>query len=73
MKRILFVSLICVLFPNLVLSQNSILSAGLKETVFVLSADSLEGRLTGSIGETKAANYLVNQLQRIGVSPIENH
>lgn len=73
MKRILFVSLICVLFPNLVLSQNSILSAGLKETVLVLSADSLEGRLTGSIGETKSANYLVNQLQSIGVSAFREH
>jgi hypothetical protein len=71
MKRILFLSVIYLLFSNLVLSQNSNLSAGLNETVLVLSADSLEGRLTGSIGEKKAANYLVNQLKSIGVSPFE--
>jgi len=72
MKRILFGCVIYLLFPNLVLSQNAVVSAGLKQTVLVLSSDSLEGRLTGSIGETKAANYLVNQLQHIGVRPIEN-
>jgi hypothetical protein len=71
MKRILFACVIYLLFPNLVLSQNSIHGAGLKQTVSVLSSDSLEGRLTGSIGEKKAASYLVNQLQSIGVRSFE--
>jgi hypothetical protein len=71
MKRILFGCVIYLLFPNLILGQNSIHGTGLKQTVLVLSSDSLEGRLAGSIGEKKAASYLVNQLQSIGVKSFE--
>ncbi|HXC26295.1 MAG TPA: M20/M25/M40 family metallo-hydrolase [Gemmatimonadaceae bacterium] len=35
----------------------------------VLSADSMEGRLTGTIGIRKAAAYIAHQLQEIGLTP----
>ena len=38
--------------------------------VFALAADRLQGRLTGSVGEQLAADYLVAQLKRIGARPL---
>ncbi|MCB0739034.1 MAG: M20/M25/M40 family metallo-hydrolase [Bacteroidetes bacterium] len=39
----------------------------LKKHVSVLAHDSLEGRLTGTIHEKKAANYIANQFKEIGL------
>jgi len=41
----------------------------LKETIKTLSADSYEGRGTGSAGETKANEYIEKQFKKIGLTP----
>ena len=41
----------------------------LRRHVSVLAADSLEGRYTGSPGERKAARYLTEQFQKLGLKP----
>ncbi len=38
----------------------------LKQHIYILAADSLEGRRTGSEGEQKAARYLLNQYKQLG-------
>src|SRR5712691_8354825 len=38
--------------------------------VETLASDRLEGRLAGSKGEKLAADYLVSELQKIGVKPL---
>jgi len=37
----------------------------LKQHIYILAADSLEGRRTGSEGEQKAARYLLNQYKQL--------
>jgi hypothetical protein len=44
--------------------------AQLKHHVYVLASDSMEGRETGKQGQYKAAAYLVQQFQEIGLKPI---
>jgi len=41
-----------------------------KEYVTTLASDQLEGRLSGSVGEQRASDYLVSQLRRIGAQPV---
>lgn len=41
-----------------------------KEYVTTLASDHLEGRLSGSVGEQRASDYLVSQLRRIGAQPV---
>ena len=43
-------------------------STQLMNDLFILSADSLEGRNTNTLGNEKARNYIINRLQKIGVS-----
>ncbi len=42
----------------------------LRKHLYVLAADSLEGRETGTDGEQKAARYIRSQFQEIGLAPI---
>jgi len=42
----------------------------LKQHVYVLASDSMEGRETGQQGQYKAAAYLVQQFKEIGLKPI---
>ncbi len=44
-------------------------STVIREHIAVLSADSLEGRKVGSEGEAKAAEYIIEQFQQIGLKP----
>ena len=46
-----------------------ITSGELSAHINYLSSDELEGRLSGTIGEKKAAKYLVTQFKKIGVLP----
>ena len=57
------------IIPNPKLFSN----ANLYKTIKVLSDDSLEGRGTGTIGEKKAAEYLVDQFKKIGLAPAESN
>lgn len=42
----------------------------LKQHVYVLASDSLEGRETGKSGQYKAAAYLIKQFKALGLKPI---
>jgi hypothetical protein len=42
----------------------------IKNDVYVLASDSLEGRLVGSEGEKKAAAYIANRFKEIGLEPL---
>ncbi len=42
-------------------------SQKLKEHLYIIASDSLEGRMTGSIGHEKALDYIENYYQEIGV------
>lgn len=44
----------------------------LKSHIKYLASDELEGRLTGSIGEEKAANYIATEFRKLGLKPYEN-
>src|SRR6056297_3189605 len=41
----------------------------LRSHLEIFASDSLMGRNTGTEGETMAARYLINEYQRIGISP----
>lgn len=54
-------------FPTLVFAQDrNQLKANLKQHILYLSADSLNGRMTGSEDEKKSAVYIISQLQGYG-------
>ncbi|WP_333853657.1 M20/M25/M40 family metallo-hydrolase [Epilithonimonas sp.] len=43
----------------------------LKKHIYYLASDELQGRLTGSEGETKAAKYLSAEFKKLGLKPYE--
>lgn len=43
----------------------------LKKHIYYLASDELQGRLTGSEGEAKAANYLSAEFKKLGLKPCE--
>jgi Tol biopolymer transport system component len=45
----------------------------LKKHITYLSSDELQGRLTGSIGKQKAADYIANQFKAMGLKPYANN
>uniref|UniRef100_UPI0040475000 M20/M25/M40 family metallo-hydrolase n=1 Tax=Flavobacterium sp. TaxID=239 RepID=UPI0040475000 len=45
----------------------------LKKHISYLSSDELQGRLTGSVGEKKAADYIVKELKSLGLKPYANN
>ncbi|WP_366184463.1 M28 family peptidase [Flavobacterium ovatum] len=47
---------------------NTITEAELKEHLYIIASDSMQGRETGSLGQKKAANYLVSQYQKNDIS-----
>ena len=47
--------------------------ANLKRSISYLASDDLEGRLTGSKGENKAADYIIKEYKSIGVTPMGNN
>lgn len=70
MKRIPFSLSVILLIAglsnlNIALSQ----STSLKNDILVLTSDSLEGRLVGSPGEAKAAQYIANRMRSLGLIP----
>lgn len=42
----------------------------IRQHLYTLSADSMEGRNTATVGQYKAADYIVNYLRQAGVQPI---
>ncbi|HQU74883.1 MAG TPA: hypothetical protein PLG66_21430, partial [Calditrichia bacterium] len=49
--------------------QQQQLITGLQASVAFLGSDALQGRAVGSEGELRAAQYLADQLQKMGVRP----
>jgi Tol biopolymer transport system component len=45
----------------------------LKKHITYLSSDELQGRLTGSAGEKKAADYIASQFKALGLKPYTNN
>ena len=41
----------------------------LRQHLYYLASDSLEGRLAGSVGGAKARQYILNQYKEIGLQP----
>jgi len=73
-KKISTISLIGI--SALYFSQEKITSEkanedNLKKHIYYLASDELQGRLTGSEGETKAANYLSSEFKKLGLKPYE--
>lgn len=69
MKNILLL-LALVAFTVQVNAQDiTALSAKLRYHVYYLADDSLAGRLTGTTGEAKAANYIVQEFKKTGLQP----
>lgn len=50
----------------------TITAADLKTHLYLLAATDMEGRETGTAGQRKAAAYLKQQFQRIGITPANN-
>ena len=50
----------------------TITAADLKTHLYILAAPEMEGRETGTAGQRKAAEYLKQQFQRIGIAPGNN-
>lgn len=49
-------------------AYNSITSAELKENLYVIADDKMEGRDTGSAGQKKAGEYMIEQYKKWGIS-----
>ncbi|MEQ9309089.1 MAG: M28 family peptidase [Balneolaceae bacterium] len=56
--------------PSIYDFTNTINLEGLKADLTILSHDSLEGRNTGSVGEAKAAKFLADKYERLGLTPV---
>ena len=77
MKKPYLLSLFFLCFVPLPAQENhtsegakSITIAELRDHMFYLASDELEGRQSGTAGYDKAAQYVVSQLRQAGLSPI---
>ncbi len=69
MKKIFLLFALGVFAIQVVAQDLNALSAKLRYHVYYLADDSLAGRLTGTTGEAKAANYIVQEFRNIGLIP----
>lgn len=69
-KRYLIFALIVLSFAC---KRTTVEDVSIKDTVFFLASDSLKGRATGSLEEQKAADFLANELKRLGFAPKGNN
>ncbi len=67
MKQILFLVLLAITFSCK--NEPKVAENKIKEDVAFLADDKLEGRQTGTNGETLAAEYLVKRFEAIGIQP----
>ena len=49
--------------------SETITKSELEKHILILTSDSLEGRETGRLGQKKAANYIANHFEAIGIPP----
>lgn len=57
---------------DIVTYGNSITENELKEHLFTFASDEFEGRNTGTEGEKKATDYLINEYEKLGIGPVQN-
>lgn len=67
MKKIMFLFLLVSVFACG--KEHKVAENKIKEDVTYLASDELEGRQTGTEGEKKAAEYLINRYKEIGLEP----
>jgi len=81
MKKQIFISIVLLFFVHFGYGQsdsiairfgNLITEQKIREDIFTLASDSMLGRNTGSEGQKKAQNFLINQFTEMGVSPGNN-
>jgi hypothetical protein len=80
MKKISLLFILVLVYPSLGFSQDSVsvslardINAGdLKNIINVLSSDSLEGRETGTPGQKKAAMFISDYFNDLGIQPTGN-
>jgi hypothetical protein len=65
--RFLLAIVFFVLAGKLFGQEVSNIQKSLRNHITILAADSLEGRIAGSLGEKKAAEYIFNELNNIGI------
>src|SRR5258708_18171412 len=65
MKKLLFALLVSIAIPSIA----QVDEANLKQHIKILSADSLQGRGTGSEGERMAARYIESQFKKMKLQP----
>jgi len=66
------ITFLLLFFYSQIFSQ-SISIENIRKHISVLSNDSLEGRGTGSKGEEKAANYILQEFKKIGLKPMSDN
>ncbi len=73
MKKFLLCSFVLSLsFSSMVFSQStdSTLMINLKEHIYFLASDKLQGRQTGSKGEAAASKYIINNYKKLALKPM---
>src|SRR5690606_24974687 len=69
MKKLGLLALLLCFTQQLIAQTPTTAIERLRYHVYYLADDSLAGRLTGTTGEMKAANYIVQEFQKIGLQP----
>ena len=59
-------------FPAMAGKKNKKMIKQLQADITLLASDSLEGRRTGTAGETKAGNYIENRYKELGIPAYKN-
>lgn len=73
MKKTLKLSAILLLFISYLPAKAQVEDIKVKQHIEILSADSMQGRLVGSIGEKMASRYIQSQFEELNLPPLPNH
>ncbi len=69
MKKIAIFCFIFFVAKNIFAQENEVVK-NLKQHIYYLASDKLEGRQTGSKGELLAAKYIIKQYKKMGLQPV---
>ena len=67
--RAALLSLAALLIGNTLYGQNTTREQRLQKHLYYFASDSLQGRKAGSIYSAKAAEYIINEYEQIGITP----
>jgi len=73
MKKTIYLFLFCLLVQSCATTEKLNQHSNLQNHVRFLASDELEGRMTGSAGCNKAAEFIADEFAEIGVLPFENY